>query len=46
MLEIDPAFIATSHPLGDLRLCHVRLQCGARYPWLVLIPKGVALREI
>ena len=46
MLQIDPAFIATSHALGDLTLCHVRLQDDARYPWLVLIPQGVALREI
>ena len=46
MLQIDPAFVATSHALGDLTLCHVRLQDDARYPWLVLIPKGQALREI
>ena len=46
MLQLDPAFLATSHALGDLRLCHVRLQDDARYPWLVLIPRGAGLREI
>ena len=45
MFQIDPAFVATSHALGELTLCEVRLQDDARYPWLVLIPRGVALRE-
>ncbi len=44
--EIDPAFIATSHAVGDLPLCHVRLQDDARYPWLVLIPRLSGLSEI
>jgi diadenosine tetraphosphate (Ap4A) HIT family hydrolase len=39
MFEIDPAFLATSEPLGDLALCHARLQNDARYPWIVLIPR-------
>ena len=43
---LDPAFIATSHAVGDLPLCHVRLQDDARYPWLVLIPRLPGLREI
>ena len=46
MFQIDPAFAATSHALGDLALCHVRLQDDARYPWLVLIPRGEGLREL
>ena len=46
MDPIDPAFLATSHPLGDLDLCHLRLQDDARYPWIVMIPKGAGLREI
>ena len=44
--KIDPAFIATSHAVGDLPLCHVRLQDDARFPWLVLIPRLAGLREI
>jgi len=44
--EIDPAFITTSAAVGDLPLCHVRLQLDARYPWIVLIPRKTGLREI
>src|SRR5438094_151796 len=40
MTGIDPAFLATSEPLGDLALCHARLQADARYPWIVLIPRA------
>lgn len=43
---LDPAFAATSEPLGDLPLCHARLQLDARYPWLVLIPRRPAMREL
>jgi diadenosine tetraphosphate (Ap4A) HIT family hydrolase len=43
---IDPAFLATSAALGDLPLCHARLQADARYPWIVLIPKVAAAREL
>ena len=42
----DPAFAAGSLALGELPLCHVRLQTDARWPWLILIPRGVGLREI
>ena len=40
------AFIDTSHEVGELALCHVRLQDDARYPWLVLIPRAPNAREI
>ncbi|HYE44341.1 MAG TPA: HIT domain-containing protein [Caulobacter sp.] len=43
---LDPAFAATSHLVGDLPLCQVRLQDDARYPWLVLIPRLPGLTEI
>lgn len=43
---LDQAFVATSHVLGDLFLCHARLQCEARWPWVVLIPRRMGLREI
>ena len=42
----DPAFIGSSHEVGELALCHVRLQNDARYPWLVLIPRAPDAREI
>jgi len=43
---VDPAFLATSVDVGELHLCHVRLQADARWPWLVLIPRRYGLREI
>jgi diadenosine tetraphosphate (Ap4A) HIT family hydrolase len=46
MFKLHPDFAATSEPLGDLALCHVRLQADARWPWLVLIPKIADAREI
>ena len=46
MFQIDPAFLATSHALGNLALCHVRLQDDARWPWLVLIPRVEGAREL
>jgi diadenosine tetraphosphate (Ap4A) HIT family hydrolase len=46
MFELDPAFPATSEPLGDLALCHARLQADARFPWIVLIPRVEGAREL
>ncbi|MES2035472.1 MAG: HIT domain-containing protein [Pseudomonadota bacterium] len=43
---VDPAFLATSVDLGELPLCHVRLQADARYAWIVLIPRRPGLREV
>ena len=39
MFELHPAFPPTSEVLGELALCHVRLQADARFPWLVLVPR-------
>ncbi|RAK67464.1 HIT domain-containing protein [Phenylobacterium kunshanense] len=46
MFELHPAFPPTSEAVGELALCHVRLQADARYPWLVLIPRIAGLREL
>ncbi|MBX3483925.1 HIT domain-containing protein [Phenylobacterium sp.] len=46
MFELHPAFPPTSEAVGDLALCHVRLQADARYAWLVLIPRIAGAREI
>lgn len=43
---LDPAFVATAAELGELPLCHARLQLDARYPWIVLIPRVAAAREL
>jgi diadenosine tetraphosphate (Ap4A) HIT family hydrolase len=46
VFELHPAFPPTSHALGELPLCHVRLQADARYPWLVLIPRIAGAIEL
>lgn len=46
MFVPDPAFQATSVFVADLALCQARLQADARWPWLVLIPRVPAAREI
>jgi diadenosine tetraphosphate (Ap4A) HIT family hydrolase len=46
MFTLDPAFSATSEPLGELALCHVRLQADARFPWVVLLPRMEGAREL
>lgn len=46
MAEIDAAFLTSSEALGDLALCHARLQADARFPWIVLIPRVEAAREL
>jgi diadenosine tetraphosphate (Ap4A) HIT family hydrolase len=43
---LDPAFVATAAELGQLPLCHARLQLDARYPWVVLIPRVGGAREL
>ena len=46
MFEIDPAFLATSEAIGDLALCHARLQADTRFPWIVLIPRVADAGEL
>ena len=46
LFRSDPAFISIAHAVGDLGLCHVRLQDDARYAWLVLIPQREGLVEL
>jgi len=46
MFELDPAFDAGSRRLVSLPLCEARLQLDARYPWLILIPRVEAAREL
>jgi diadenosine tetraphosphate (Ap4A) HIT family hydrolase len=43
---VDPAFEAGSVAVGELPLCHVRLQDDARWPWLILLPRQAGLVEI
>lgn len=46
MFELHPAFPPTSVALGDLALCHARLQLDSRYAWIVLIPRIAGAVEL
>lgn len=43
---LDPQLAADSHPLATLELCELRLMDDANYPWLVLVPRLAAAREL
>jgi diadenosine tetraphosphate (Ap4A) HIT family hydrolase len=42
----DPRLLDSSIHIADLALCQARLQADARWPWIVLIPRRIGLREI
>lgn len=44
--KADAAFEAGSVVVCDWPLCEVRLQDDARFPWLILIPRGTGLHEL
>ena len=46
VFSLDPAFALSSIPLASLALCEVRMQSDARFPWLILIPRVAAAREL
>ena len=43
---LSQAFVTTSTPLRDLKLCAARLQNDARWPWIVLIPRKSGVLEL
>jgi diadenosine tetraphosphate (Ap4A) HIT family hydrolase len=46
VFALDPAFLRTSVALADLGLSAARLQNDARWPWIVLVPRVSAAREL
>lgn len=46
MFVLDRAFETSSVFVAELELCQARLQADARWPWIVLIPRVAAAREI
>ena len=44
--SVDPAFAAGSVAAAEWELSHVRVQNGARCPWLILIPRGDGAVEL
>lgn len=43
---LHPDFEASSVAVGDLELCHVRLQHDQRWPWLILIPRRAGATDL
>jgi diadenosine tetraphosphate (Ap4A) HIT family hydrolase len=39
MFKIHKKFEKTTHYVTDLKLCQVRLQDNAKFPWIMLLPK-------
>ena len=44
--ELHPQLAADCHRVGDLPLSHVLLLNDRRYPWAILVPRRVEVREI
>jgi len=44
--DLHPQLAADTHPLATLALCDLRLMDDANYPWLVLVPRLPAAREL
>jgi diadenosine tetraphosphate (Ap4A) HIT family hydrolase len=44
--ELHPQLAADTHPLAALELGELRLMDDANYPWLILVPRVPAAREM
>ncbi|GBU17190.1 MULTISPECIES: HIT family protein [Methylobacterium] len=44
--SLDPRLAADTVPVGDLPLCSVLMMDDRRFPWLVLVPRRLGLREV
>ena len=43
---LDPRLAGDSHAVGDLGLSRVLLMDDARFPWLILVPRRVGMRDL
>ena len=46
MFKIHKKFEKTTHYIADLKLCQIRLQDNAKFPWIMLIPKRNKISQI
>ena len=46
MFKIHKKFEKTTHYIADLKLCQIRLQDNAKFPWIMLIPKRNKISKI
>jgi diadenosine tetraphosphate (Ap4A) HIT family hydrolase len=44
--QLDPRLEADSLPVAEFALCSLRLMNDQRFPWLLLVPRRVGLREV
>ena len=44
--KVNKNFIKSSHFLGDLKLCSIRLIDNIKFPWIILIPKRKKVTDI
>lgn len=44
--ELDARLASDSHPLSRFDLCELRMMDDANYPWLILVPRVIAAREL
>ncbi len=44
--ELDPQLAADTLPIAELPLSELRLMRDVRYPWLILVPRREAIREL
>ncbi len=46
MFELHPRLAADTILVGDLPLCRVLLMNDSQYPWLILVPRRQAIRDL
>ena len=44
--KVNKNFIKSSHYVGDLKLCTIRLIDNQKFPWIILIPKRKKITDI
>ena len=44
--KLDRKFLKSSHHITDLKLCTIRLNDNSKFPWLILIPKRIKIKDI
>ena len=44
--KLDKKFLKSSHYVKDLKLCTIRLNDNSKFPWLILIPKRIKIKDI
>ena len=46
MFVLDSRLQKDTHPVANLPLCELLLMNDSQYPWLILVPRRVSLREL